>query len=279
MEIPTDNKKRPTPRQGTASNAPKKPRSAVLPSDSPSSSSSAPVPRASESSQAQLAAFAPQEVVVHEHSKTEEEKRSDVVVAKRPLAVVPPIAELAFADNTPFKISSIFGTFDTNCTLDMRQLVTRAKNVEYNSKKYPSACFFKLRNPQLTGVVYVHGRVNVLGGKDLAQTRFAGKKLARLLQRCGYPDVKFLNWRIETMSASVDLGHPIRLSALAAHHKKATTYEPEISPSLFYRAPDKVQCTIQCWASGKVMLTGAKELDDFHRAYELIRPIATPFQM
>jgi len=276
METSTDTKKRSPPRQGPASNAPKKSRGACVPSDSPSSSSSAaPKPH----DEAHCTALAPHEVVAHEHSKTADEAPGDVVAkAKRPLAVIPPITELFFADNTPYKITSVFGTFDTKCTFDMRQLVTRAKNVEYNSKRYPSACYFKLRNPRVTGIVFTHGRVNVLGAPDLAQSRFAGKKLARLLQRCGYPDVKFLNWRIETMSAIVDLGYPIRLSALAAQHKKATTYEPEIAPSLFYRAPDLL-CTIQCWASGKVMLTGAKELEDFDRAYELIRPIATGFQM
>jgi len=211
----------------------------------------------------------------------EGEKRNEGIVAMKSsaLVVLPPVMELTFSDGVPFKIGTINATFDTACTFDMRQLVTRAKNVEYNSKKYPSACFFKLKNPRLTGIVFVHGRVNLMGGKDLAQTRFAAKKLARLIQRCGYPELRFLNYRVEQILVTVDLGFPVRLSALAAQHRRSTTYEPEISASLFYRAPDKVSCTIQCWASGKVMITGAKQLEQAFEAYEFFRPIAEGFQM
>jgi len=185
-------------------------------------------------------------------------------------------ALLKFSDGQEYRLFNIISTFETRCNFNMRQLATRARNVEYNSKKNPAACYFKLRNPSLSGVVFMMGKVNVLGGKNLDEQRLSAKKLARLLQKCGYPHVKFVNYKVENMNATVNLGNPIRLQNFASKYVKEVTYEPEITPSLLFRLPGK-EAMIQCWSTGKIIICGAKKIQDFQEIYDQFKPIVQQF--
>ena len=64
----------------------------------------------------------------------------------------------------------------------------------------------------------------------------------------------------------------ISLEGLSSDHDKFSTYEPEIFPGLIYRmqAPKIV---LLVFASGKIVLTGAKNKEDIYKAFQNMHPV------
>eukprot|EP00397_Hematodinium_sp_SG-2012_P038751 GEMP01042202.1.p1 GENE.GEMP01042202.1~~GEMP01042202.1.p1 ORF type:complete len:261 (+),score=44.20 GEMP01042202.1:86-868(+) len=204
------------------------------------------------------------------------------------LAVVPSQTDITYhsASIIPFPvkndervidIKAIFSSFYTNCNLNLRQIATKARNAEYNSVKCPMACFIRMRNPLVTGSVYAKGRVAILGAKTLSDAKLGAKKIARLIQRSGYSSMSFAEYKVENVTASFDLGFPVRLESMAIAHRSLCTYEPEVCPSLFYRIPNS-KTTLQVWASGKMLITGSKSYDELQEALCVFEPQAAEFQ-
>lgn len=59
----------------------------------------------------------------------------------------------------------------------------------------------------------------------------------------------------------------ISLEGLSLDHDKFSTYEAEIFPGLIYRMHDP-KIVLLIFASGKIVLTGAKNKEDIYKAFE-----------
>ena len=73
------------------------------------------------------------------------------------------------------------------------------------------------------------------GAKSIEFSRHASRKFARIVQKLGYPEAKFLDFQVQNMVGSVDVKFPIRLEGLVIMHSAFSNYEPEIFPGLIYR--------------------------------------------
>lgn len=92
------------------------------------------------------------------------------------------------------------------------------------------------------------------GAKSEEQSRLAARKYARIVQKLGYQEVKFLvrthtvvparvplsmgvyqDFKIQNIVGSCDVQFPIRLEGLAFAHGNFCSYEPELFPGLIYR--------------------------------------------
>lgn len=59
-------------------------------------------------------------------------------------------------------------------------------------------------------------------------------------------------------------------------HSSFSSYEPEIFPGLVYRMK-KPKIVLLVFASGKIVITGAKVRDDLYAAFDNIYPVLTQF--
>ena len=73
------------------------------------------------------------------------------------------------------------------------------------------------------------------GAKSVEYSRHAARKFARIIQKLGYEDAKFLEFKVQNMVGSVDVKFPIRLEGLVLSHSAFSNYEPELFPGLIYR--------------------------------------------
>lgn len=103
----------------------------------------------------------------------------------------------------------------------------------------------------------------------------AARKYARIVQKLGYP-AKFIDFRIQNIVASCDVGFPIRLEGLALAHGVFSSYEPELFPGLIYRMV-KPKVVLLIFVSGKIVLTGAKVRQESYEAFENIHPVLKDF--
>uniref|UniRef100_A0A3Q7ES29 TATA-box-binding protein n=1 Tax=Solanum lycopersicum TaxID=4081 RepID=A0A3Q7ES29_SOLLC len=121
--------------------------------------------------------------------------------------------------------------------LDLKAIALKARNAEYNPRRLPAE-IMRIREPKTTALIFATGKINIV--------------------------------------ASCDVRFPIRLEGLAMAHSSFSSYEPEIFPGLVYRMK-KPKIVLLVFASGKIVITGAKVRDDLYAAFDNIYPVLTQF--
>ncbi|PWA34377.1 TATA-box-binding protein [Artemisia annua] len=101
-----------------------------------------------------------------------------------------------------------------------------------------------------------------VGAKSEQSSRMAARKYARSIQKLGFP-VKFKDFKIHNIDASCDVKFPVKLERLAISHVYRMK-QPKIVLLIF--------------ASGKIVLAGAKVRDETYTAFENIYPVLTEFK-
>ena len=136
----------------------------------------------------------------------------------------------------------------------------------------------RIRDPKTTALIFSNGKVVVTGAKSKEKSKIAARKFARVVQKIGY-DVKFKEFRIRNMVASVDMTFGINITALSLDpgHGTFASYEPEIFPGLVYHmvVPSVV---LLIFTTGKVVITGAKCESDICIARNNIVPVIRQFR-
>jgi transcription initiation factor TFIID TATA-box-binding protein len=108
----------------------------------------------------------------------------------------------------------------------------------------------------------------VTGAKNAEDSVNASKKYVQIVMKVGFP-ARFSDYKLQNITATCDVGFPIRLEGLIYAHAAYATYEPELFPGLIYRMlVPKIVLLI--FVSGKIVLTGAKNTDDLGAAVENI---------
>ncbi len=79
------------------------------------------------------------------------------------------------------------------------------------------------------------------------------------------------------MTASCDIGFPIRLEGLVMDQPRFCSYEPELFPGLVYRMYNP-KIVLLIFVSGRIIITGAKAKRDMDAALEKLHPILLEYR-
>ncbi|CAN6304576.1 unnamed protein product [Urochloa humidicola] len=172
-------------------------------------------------------------------------------------------------------LQNIVSTVNLDCKLNLQDIANRARNAEYNPKRF-AAVIMRIRDPKTTALVFASGKMVCTGAKSEEHSRLAARKYARIVQKLGF-QARFKDFKIQNMVASCDVKFPIRLEGLALASGMFAHYEPEIFPGLIYRMAEP-KIVILVFVSGKVVLTGAKVRDEIYTAFENIYPMLVQFR-
>lgn len=178
------------------------------------------------------------------------------------------------ADEHPV-LHNVVATFSTSCALDLKSIITKARNVEYNPRRFP-ALIMRIRDPKSTALMFASGKVVVTGAKTEALCRLAGRKFTRILQKLDYPAV-FQSFKISNLVATARTNFPIRLEGLLLKHANFANYEPELFPGLIYRMLQP-KVVLLIFVSGQIVFTGVKEYENIERAFRLIVPVLREYR-
>ena len=147
------------------------------------------------------------------------------------------------------KLQNIVSTSNLKCILDLREIALKAKNAEYNPRRFAAV---------------------------IMRIRQASRIYAKIILKLGFP-VRFTEFTVQNIVASCDVKFPIRLEGLANTYLKFCSYEPEMFPGLIFHMQDP-KIVLLIFVSGKIVLTGAKKREDIYKAYQKIIPILTQFR-
>jgi len=172
-------------------------------------------------------------------------------------------------------IQNVVATVNLGCKLDLKKIALHARNAEYNPKKF-AAVVMRIREPKCTALIFSTGKIICTGAKSPHFSKLACRKFARIIQKLGF-DVKFKDFSIQNIVASVDVRFPVRLEGIAVKHSQFSSYEPELFPGLIYRMVDP-KIVLLIFVSGKIIFTGAKESSQVFKSFDNIFPVLDEFK-
>lgn len=159
--------------------------------------------------------------------------------------------------------------------LNLQNINFRTRNSEYNPQRFHGVVM-RIREPRCTALIFRSGKLVCTGARTENDATLAARKFARIIQKLGY-NVKFMEFKIQNLVATVDLRFPIRLENLNQMHGQFSSYEPELFPGLIYRMI-KPRVVLLIFVNGKIVFTGAKSKTDITESLENIFPILKSFR-
>lgn len=117
----------------------------------------------------------------------------------------------------------------------------------------------------------------ITGSKSTHNSTLAAKRFAYIISRLGFKHAPYIDFKVQNIVATTDVGFPIRLEGLVYAHSTFSSYEPELFPGLIYRMV-KPRVVFLIFVSGKIVLTGAKTEIDLTTAYEKLYPVLVEFK-
>jgi len=173
------------------------------------------------------------------------------------------------------KVQNVVATVNFGMPVDLDKISQTVRNAEYNPKRF-QAVILRIREPRTTALLFASGKMICTGAKTISDCRNAAMKYAAIITKVGY-HVQFNDFKVQNITATSDAGFPIRLEALIFAMPKNCTYEPELFPGLIYRL-ENPKVVFLIFVSGKVVLTGAKDIAHLTTAFEVIFPTLSSFR-
>lgn len=179
------------------------------------------------------------------------------------------------------QLQNVVCTVNCNSRLNLKFIAMHARNAEFNPRRF-SAVIMRIRSPRATALIFNSGKLVVTGCKSESDCKYSARKFLRILQKLqlqyySYSTIKFIQYKIENMVATVDVKFSIRLEGLAYEHDDYCSFEPELFPGLIYRMVQP-KIVLLIFVSGKIVLTGGKSVDELYLAFEQIYPVLQDYR-
>ncbi|KAJ3117448.1 TATA-box-binding protein, partial [Physocladia obscura] len=90
-------------------------------------------------------------------------------------------------------LQNVVATVNMECKLDLKTIALRARNAEYNPKRF-AAVIMRIREPKTTALIFASGKMVITGAKSEDFSKLAARKYARIIQKLGFP-AKFTDFK------------------------------------------------------------------------------------
>merc|ERR1712080_773999 len=81
-------------------------------------------------------------------------------------------------------IQNVVATVNLSCKLDLKFIALKARNAEYNPKRF-AAVIMRIRNPKTTALVFASGKIVITGAKSEQASKEAAHKYKRIISKLG----------------------------------------------------------------------------------------------
>ena len=167
-----------------------------------------------------------------------------------------------------FELQNVVATFNLGVDhLDLRAIALEKPFIEYNPQKFAAATL-RIRQPRTTALAFASGNMVCTGAKTELESRLAGRKDVRLLQKHGIP-VSFRAFKIQNIVASAEVPHTLKLMELSRSYGPYVSYEPDLFPGLVFRTTEP-KLVFLLFRSGKIVITGAKSRVEIEKTFKML---------
>jgi len=173
-------------------------------------------------------------------------------------------------------IENISAEFEVFRELDLHEVASNCINTEY---KFGSGLVeLRLKKPPVSARIFAKGKIVTVGALSVLEARTGCRRIARLLQRCGIRNIRFKNFRVNSIMAAMKLPFGISLDRFYCHYQKIFFAKISFLPELENFLKLKLKTAqIQIWSSGSLKMY-AQSTDNLTEAVKTILPMLTPFR-
>jgi TATA binding protein of transcription factor TFIID len=169
------------------------------------------------------------------------------------------------------KVENIVASVNLAERLDLDKInKEQPENVEYEPEQFPGLVY-RLSEPKTATLLFRSGKANCTGAKSVEDVELAIRRLIKRLEKIGIIVNKNPKIKIQNIVSTYDLQTGLNLNDVSEGlGYEYVEYEPEQFPGLVYRL-DKPKLVVLLFGSGKVVCTGAKNVNDIKEGIEIIR--------
>ncbi|MDO9523655.1 MAG: TATA-box-binding protein [Methanocorpusculum sp.] len=167
------------------------------------------------------------------------------------------------------KIENIVASGVIAEAIDLAEISEKIDGCELNTKRFPGAVY-RIDNPKMASLIFSSGKVVLTGIRNEAALDEGLAKVLASLKEAGVKVLDVPRVAVTNIVCSYDIGRFINLNRVVATLSlEAIEYEPEQFPGLVYRIKDP-KIVALLFSSGKIILTGGKNLDDVRRGLDFL---------
>jgi transcription initiation factor TFIID TATA-box-binding protein len=161
----------------------------------------------------------------------------------------------------------------TSAPLHLDRLKQIFRFSSFNRRKF-AAVTLRLVRPNCTILLFTSGKLVITGSKSSAEALLSAYRIRSLLRRaCVGQRFDIIGFEIQNVVSHCELvmgeGDILDIEALYERYHIYSTYQSHIFPGLIFRYPN-LRVVALMFFSGKVVLTGAKSLDDIDQGWGVI---------
>jgi transcription initiation factor TFIID TATA-box-binding protein len=161
------------------------------------------------------------------------------------------------------KIENVVAFTSLNISISLTKLVGSIENTEYEPAQFPGLVY-RPTNPKSAALIFSSGKIVCTGTKSIEMAKEAMGKVVDKIKSTGIRVPKQYPIEVENIVASSKIKADLNLEDIAFSLDNAE-YEPEQFPGLVYRITEP-RVAFLLFSSGKIICTGAHNVDDIHRA-------------
>jgi transcription initiation factor TFIID TATA-box-binding protein len=169
---------------------------------------------------------------------------------------------------------------DTPTPLQLDRLKQIFRFSSFNRRKF-AAVTLRLVRPNCTILLFTSGKLVITGSKSSAEALLSVYRVRQLLREACVGQ-RFLTTGFEIQNVvshcelTVQDGEILDIEAIYERHHIYSTYQSHIFPGLIFRYPN-LKVVALMFFSGKVVLTGARSLQDINDGWEVIFALVKPY--
>jgi len=161
----------------------------------------------------------------------------------------------------------------TSAPLQLDRLNQIFRFSSFNRKKF-AAVTLRLVRPNCTILLFTSGKLVITGSKSASEALLSAYHVRTLLRRvCTGQRFSVTGFEIQNVVSHCELdvsnGEILNIEALYERYHIYSTYQSHIFPGLIFRYPN-LKVVALMFFSGKVVLTGARSLEDIDEGWAVI---------
>lgn len=167
------------------------------------------------------------------------------------------------------KIENIVASGEIAEFINLAEVSRQIPNCELNTKRFPGAVY-RIENPKIVSLIFSSGKIVLTGLRQKKDLKPGLDIIIGSLKKIGVKTLDVPRVAITNIVCSYDIGKQVNLNRVVVTlNLESIEYEPEQFPGLVYRIDDpKIVALI--FSSGKIILTGGKNIDDVKRGLDIL---------
>ncbi len=183
----------------------------------------------------------------------------------------------------PCRLVNLVCTYNTRLNLNPTKIAFVYKHIvpiKYNLQGFAALIFsVKMHGiPTTTILLYPSGNVVLTGARSIVHARLSAWKLAEFFHQHLHIPISIRFFKVNNIVSNLDLPFPVKLEPLNKSLGVLSSYQPEKIQCVFIRGKKDRHLVVLVYASGSVVITGCRTMEDVENQIKYIMETITEFK-